>query len=416
MSDRPHVVILGCGFGGLGACHQLSKAPVDITLIDKNDYHTFQPLLYQVATAELDASTVGYPIRDLLHKHDNLRFHQSAVTGINLQDKLVQVEGMSPLKFDYLVIGLGAVVNFFGVPGAPEHAFPLYSLEHAVHLKKHILEVLEAADEDPGLVDHGAINIVVVGGGPTGVETAGALTDLFSVEFSQDYPNLPIDKARVILVDVSPNLLGPFKEKLRDYTKSVVEDLGVELHLENQVVEVAEDHVKLKSGETIDTRTVIWAAGLQANPIAKSLGVELGRGGRVPVEADLSLAGHPETFVVGDIALMTDAKTGNVLPQLGSVGIQAGKHAGDNILKLVEGDATTPFHYRDKGTMATIGRNAAVAELPGGITLTGELAWLAWGAVHLALLTGTESRASALVDWSWELFTHQRSKRINVDA
>lgn len=415
MSDRPHVVILGCGFGGVGACHRLVKAPVDITLIDKNDYHTFQPLIYQVATAELDASTVGYPIRDLLHKHENVRFHKAAVSGVDLAKKTVQLDGAAPLNYDYLIVGLGAQVNFFGVPGAAEHAYPLYTIEHAVRLKKHILEVLEAADKDPKLVSDGALNIVVVGGGPTGVETAGALTDLFSVEFSQDYPNLPIDKARIIIVDAGPALLGPFKKPLQEYTKQAVEALGVELHMQNQVVEVTPEHAILKSGETIPAHTVIWAAGLQANPVAKSLGIELGRGGRIPVEADLSLPGHPEVFVVGDISQATDAKTGQVLPQLGSVGIQAGTQAGANILELIAGKPTTPFHYRNKGTMATIGRNAAVAELPGGITLTGELAWLAWGAVHLALLTGTESRASALVDWSWELFTHQRSKRIAID-
>lgn len=415
MSDRPHVVILGCGFGGVGACHRLSKANVDITLIDKNDYHTFQPLIYQVATAELDASTVGHPIRDLLHKHDNVRFHKAIVSGVDLEKKTVQIEGSDPLKYDYLIIGLGAQVNFFGVPGADEHAYPLYTIEHAVRLKKHILEVLEAADKDPSLVDDGALNVVVVGGGPTGVETAGALTDLFSVEFAQDYPNLPIDKARIIIVDAGPALLGPFKPNLQEYTKQAIEALGVELHLQNQVVEVTPSHAVLKSGETIPTHTVIWAAGLKANPVAQSLGVELGRGGRVPVEADLSLAGHPEVFVVGDISQATDAKTGQVLPQLGSVGIQAGTHAAVNIMKSVDGKPTEPFSYHNKGTMATIGRNAAVVELPGGITLTGELAWLAWGAVHLALLTGAESRASALVDWSWELFTHQRSKRIDIE-
>jgi len=416
MSERPHVVVLGCGFGGMGAIHRLGDAAVDITLIDQNDYHTFQPLLYQVATAELDASTVGYPIRDLLHKHNNLRFHQAMVTGVDLENKTVEVEGMTSIAYDYLLIALGAQVNYFGVPGAAEHAFPLYSLKQAVQLKSHILETLDAADRDPSLIEDGAMNVVVVGGGPTGVETAGALTDLFSHEFSQDYPNLPIDKARIILVDAGPALLGPFKEKLQQYTMQTVEKLGVELHMKEHVVEVTPDSATLKSGDPIKTRTVIWAAGLQACPVVRSLGVELGRGGRVPVEADLSLAAHPEVFVVGDNALATDANTNKVMPQLGSVAIQCGTHAGENILKRIEATPTEPFRYHDKGTMATIGRDAAVVELPGGMTLTGEVAWLAWGAVHLALLTGVESRASALVDWSWALFTHHRSKRIHVDA
>lgn len=416
MSDCPQVVIVGCGFAGLGAVHRLRKAAVDVTLVDKNDYHTFQPLLYQVATAELDASTVGYPIRDVLHKYDNLRFHQTSVSGIDLQNKQVQAEGLAPLGYDYLIVGLGAQVNYFGVPGAAEHALPLYTLEHAVRLKKHLLKVLEAADKNPAMIDQGALNVVVVGAGPTGVETAGALADLFSVDFAEDYPNLPIDKFRIILVDGGPNVLHPFKEKLQEYANKTLQKLGVELRLGEHVVEVAADHAKLKSGEQINTQTLIWAGGLHANPLAEALGKELDRGGRVAVGPDLSLPDHPEVFAVGDIAQMTDAKSGNVLPQLGSVALQAGTHAGANVVRLSQGKPTEPFRYHNKGTMATIGRGAAVAELPGGIDLTGEVAWLTWGAVHLALLTGAESRASAVVDWTWGLFTRDRGKRIDVDA
>jgi NADH:quinone reductase (non-electrogenic) len=416
MGDRPRVVIVGCGFAGLGAVHQLRNAPVDVTLVDKNDYHTFQPLLYQVATAELDASTVGYPIRDVLHKYDNLCFHKAAVTGVDLDKKQVQAEGIEPLAYDYLVVGLGALVNFFGVPGAAEHAMPLYTLEHAVRLKKHLLAMLEAADKNPALIDQGTLNVVIVGAGPTGVETAGALTDLFSIDFAEDYPNLPIDKFRIILVDGGPNVLHPFKEKLQDYTHKTLEKLGVELRLGEHVVEVTDKSATLKSGDVIETQTLIWAGGLHANPLAESLGKELDRGGRVPVGPDLSLPGHPEAFAAGDIAQMTDAKTGKVLPQRGSVALQAGTHAGTNVARLVAGKSTEPFAYHDKGTMATIGRGSAVAELPRGVELTGEVAWLMWGAVHLALLTGAESRASVMVDWTWSLFTHDRGKRIDIDS
>jgi NADH:quinone reductase (non-electrogenic) len=416
MSDRPQVVVIGCGFAGLGAVHRLRDAPVDVTLVDKNDYHTFQPLLYQVATAELDDSTVGYPIRDVLHKYDNLRFHKAAVTGIDLAKKQVQAEGLAPLGYDYLVVGLGAQVNYFGVPGAAEHAFPLYTLEHAVRLKKHILEVLEAADKNPALMDKGALNVVIVGAGPTGVETAGAMADLFTAEFVEDYPNLPIEKFRIVLVDGGPNVLHPFKEKLQEYTKKTLEKLGVELHMGEHVVEVTPERATLKSGEQIETQTLIWAGGLRANPLAEALSKELDRGGRVAVGPDLSLPDHPDVFAVGDIAQMTDTGSGNVLPQLGSVALQAGTHAGANVACRVAGQPAATFKYHDKGTMATIGRGAAVVELPGGIDLTGEVAWLTWGAVHLALLTGAESRASALVDWTWGLFTHDRGKRIDVDA
>jgi NADH dehydrogenase len=330
-------VILGCGFAGQGAALKLKDAPVKVTIIDQNDYHTFQPLLYQLATDEMGPSQVGFPIRELMHRMDNAVFHQAKVSGIDLAQKLVQVEGMEPIPYDYLVVGLGAVVNFFGTKSAQENAFPLYTLRDAVRLKNHILQTLEATDKNPALVDEGALTFSVVGGGPTGVETAGALSELMHAVAEKDYPNLPIkEKSQVILLEAGPHLLGPFKPKLQDYAKKALEKLGVTVRVVQIVSEVAPTQITLKSGEVIKTRTLVWGAGIQANPLAKMLGVEPVKGGRIPVNADLSLAGHPEVFVVGDIAMITDDKTREQLPQLGSVAQQAGRHVSDNITHVAQ--------------------------------------------------------------------------------
>ncbi|MCA9102484.1 MAG: NAD(P)/FAD-dependent oxidoreductase [Planctomycetales bacterium] len=415
MADRPRVVILGCGFGGMGASHSLRDVAADVTLLDKNDYHTFQPLLYQVATATLEPETVGHSIRELVHDHSNFRFHQTTVTGVNLADRTVEVEDMPPIPYDYLIAALGARVNFFGVEGAQEHSFPLYTLKDAVQLKNHVLRAFEEADKNPDLTDHGALNIVIVGGGPTGVETAGALAELFSMDFVDDFPDLPVNEGRIILVDGAPAVLHAFNDDLRAYAKDALEQRGVELRLGQHVTSVGPESVTLQSGEQIKTRTVIWAGGLQASPLAKWLGIEPGRGGRVPVRADLSLDGHPEVFVVGDVAQAEDSETHEVLPQLGAVALQAGKSAGRNVLNCIEGKPTEPFHYRDKGFMATIGRGAAVAQMPFGVSLRGTMAWLAWGSVHLALLTGWESRMATVIDWFWDLFQREHGKRIHVE-
>jgi len=277
-----------------------------------------------------------------------------------------------------------------------------------------VLDAWEAADRDPTLVDAGALNVAIVGGGPTGVESAGALAELYGHDFVKDYPGVPRDKARIVLLEASPDLLGMFRSDIRAYARRALTDRGVEVRTGEVVAKVEPDQVTLKSGEVIPTRTLVWGAGLAANPLVKTLGVELQHGDRVPTQPDLSLAGHPEVFVVGDIAWTTAAGDARALPQLGSVALQAGEHAAHNIAHLVAGEPTEPFHYHDKGTMATIGRGAAVAQTRGGRTLKGRTAWLAWGAVHLALLSTGEDRAKAVVDWTWSGFNHERSGRINV--
>jgi NADH dehydrogenase len=382
--------------------------------VDGNDYHTFQPLLYQVATDLLERSSVGHALRDLFHEQPNARVHQATATAVDLEGKRVDFDEMAPLDYHYLVLALGAKVNFFGVGGAAEHAFPLYTLADAVRLKDHILERWEAADRDPALVEDGALNVVIVGGGPTGVESAGAIAELYRSNFAEDYPDIAQDDVRLTLVEATPEIFAMFKPKLRKYAKETLEERDVEVLNGEVVSAIAPTRVTLKSGDELKAHTLVWGAGLQANPIAKSLGVELERADRIPVAPDLSVAGHPEVFAVGDIAWITDTKTDEVLPQLGGVALQSGECAGENIAHLIAGKKTKPFAYHDKGTMATIGRGAAVMQTSHGHTMTGEMASLAWGAVHLALLSTGEDRAKAVVDWTWAGFTHERAARITV--
>ncbi len=409
-------MVLGGGFGGIGAANKLSKSNADVVLVDGHDYHTFQPLLYQVATGLLDQPAVGHPIRDLFHKQDNVRIHQDRVTGIDLDAREVRFEELEPERYDYLVLALGAEVNYFGVDGAAEHAFPLYTLADAVRLKDHVLERWEAADRKPQLIDDGALNMVVVGGGPTGVETAGAMAELYNGVFREDYPDVSPDQARLVLVEASPEIFSMFKEDIRTYAQEALEKRGVEVMTGEVVESITPERVTLKSGTVLPAHTLVWGAGLQGNELVRSLGLDLERGNRLAVDEELRLAQHPEVYAVGDIAAITDAKTGQVLPQLGSVALQSGEHAGETIAHRVAGKETKPFKYHDKGTMATIGRGAAVVQMLGGRTMKGKKAQAAWGTVHLALLPTNQDRAKAVVDWAGAGLTHQRSGRIRVET
>jgi NADH:ubiquinone reductase (H+-translocating) len=413
-AERPRVLILGGGFGGIGAARALKDVEADVVLVDEHDYHTFQPLLYQLATDLLETSEVGHPLRDLFHEQPNVAVHEDSVTAVDLARRRVHFAEMAPLDYDYLVLALGARVNFFGTDGAPEHAFPMYTLADAVRLKEHVLRRWEAADKDPALVDDGALNIVVVGGGPTGVESAGALAELYRGDFVKDYPALPHEKAHVILVEAGPALLTMFKSDIQKYTTKALEERGVDILLGEMVESISPTRVKLKSGQVLNAHTLVWGAGLQASPIADELGVALEKGNRVVAGPDLSIEGYPEVFAVGDMAWITDTKTKRVLPQLGSVALQAGERAGGNIARLIAGKETEPFVYHDKGTMATIGRAAAVVQFHRGRTMKGKAASLAWGTVHLALLSTGEDRAKAIVEWTWAGFTHERPGRITV--
>jgi len=287
-------------------------------------------------------------------------------------------------------------------------------MEDAVRLKEHILRTFEAVDKNPALVDQGALTFCVVGGGATGVEIAGALSELLHFELAKDYPNLPVKQAKVFLYERSPHLLPPFAPKLRVYAQKALEERGVKVQTGTGVSKIGPVSIELSTGATVKTQTLIWAAGLLANPIVSSMGVELVHGGRIPVGSDLQLKDHPGVFVVGDIAAMTDGKTGKVLPGLGATALQAGHHAGETIKHLLQGKQHEPFEYFDKGFMAQVGRGAAVVELPTGGTMTGTPAWLAWLGVHLALLNGAEEKTATFVDWGWNILTRKRGKRIVV--
>jgi NADH dehydrogenase len=413
---RPRILVLGGGFAGVGAAQKLEHADAEVVLVDRHDYHTFQPLLYQLATGLIETTAVGHSLRDLLERQENTSVHRATVSALDLDAREVRFEELSPMTYDYLVLALGAEVNFFGTEGAADHSYPMYTLPNAVRLKDHLLERWEAAERDPALVEDGALNIVIVGGGPTGVETAGAVAELYRADLAKDYPTLPQEQARVTLVEAGPELFSMFKPKLREYTTKALGDRTVEVRTGAMVSSISPTRVTLKSGEELKTHTLVWGAGLQGNRLVQTLGAELQRGNRLGVGADLTLPDHPEVYALGDIAAITDAKTEQVLPQLGSVALQSGEHAGESIARRIAGKEPKPFKYKDKGTMATIGRRAAVVQMLGGRTMTGTKAQLAWGTVHLALLPTNEDRAKAVVDWAGAGFTHQRVGRIRVES
>ena len=413
MSKYPHVVIVGAGFGGLGVAEQLAHVPVEVTLIDRHNYHTFHPLLYQVATSLLNAEDVGAPVRSMFRHRENVNFRLGKVTGIDVPGRKITMDDGDQITFDYLVLAGGSTVNYFGTPGAAEHAIPLYTLLNAVKLRNHVMQRFEAADRDPALIDDGALTFVIVGAGPTGVETAGALSDLFYNLLPKDYHALATEQARIILVEMGQEVLAAFKQNLREYARNELEERRVEVRLGEAVAEVGPTSVKLKSGEEIKAHTLVWAAGVKVNPLASLLGMPQGRGGRVKLNPDLSVPDHPDVFVVGDMGEVTSE--GQVLPQLGSVAMQSGEHVGRQIARRIAGEEPQPFKYWDKGFMATIGRGSAVVEFPNKRTLHGPLAYFAWLGVHLALLSGMRNRIETLWNWGWSALTHDRAARIIIE-
>jgi NADH:ubiquinone reductase (H+-translocating) len=412
MGVRPHVVIVGAGFGGLAVARHLDKLPVEVTLIDRQNFTTFQPLLYQVATSGLNAADVAHPVRGLFHRQRNLHVQRGEVTGVDWDRRHVRLADDRTVAFDHLVLAVGAVATWFGVPGAAEYATPLYTLDDAVQVRNHVLERFEAADADPALVDTGELTFVVVGGGPTGVETAGALAELFSVVFRRDYPALNVGRARVILVEARDHLLEPFHAASRRAALDTLRARQVEVRLDETVAEVAPDHVRFVSGEVLPTRTVIWAAGVRAHPMAAALGLPTNGSGRVEVDDDLSVPGHAGVWAVGDVAAPRDHRGRGTLPQLAPVAMQSGAHVARQIGRTLEGRPTQPFRFHDKGTMATIGRRSAVAELPGRIRLRGTIAWFAWLGLHLLYLAGVRNRLSVLLNWAWGYLTWDRGPRL----
>ncbi len=411
---NPKVIIIGAGFAGLNAAKQLKDAPVDILMIDKNNYHTFQPLLYQVATAGLEVGDIAHQVRGIFKNQSNFRFRQAEVSNIDWQSKEVILKDNNRLAFDYLIIAAGAIYNNFGVQGVYEHSFLLKSLPEAANIRSHILKQFELASAKPELQETGTLNFVIVGGGPTGVEMAGALSELFDRVLPKDYPELDLSKAKIILVEMTDKLLAPYSTETQIYTKETLEKYGVELRFNTTVAAIHKDKIDLKNDKSIATNTVIWAAGIRAHPLVETLKLELDKGYRVKVNPDLSVPEKPYVFIAGDIAAGKN-NLGDLLPQVATVAIQQGKHAAKQIMRLIEQKRTKTFRYFNKGNMAIIGRNAGVAELSqtlGGFHLRGFLGWMAWLFIHLIYLPGHQNRVNAFANWAYNYFTFDRHVRL----
>jgi NADH dehydrogenase len=411
------VVVIGCGFAGLNAARRLAGQPVQVTLIDQHNFHTFQPLLYQVATAGLDTADVAYPVRTIFRRQHNLVFRHDRVTSVDVEGRHVTVADGTQIDFDYLILGTGATAGFFGITGAAENSRPLYTLSDARRLRNDFLGTLEAADAHPEKYDGGAPTFVVVGGGATGVETAGALVELLAVSVHQDRLRIDPRRTRVVLLDAADSLLAGFTEALGRYALATLTSRGVIVRLGAAVQEVTPAGVRLADGEWIEAAAVVWAGGVTVEgTLAASLPVGHGRGGRVDVNDDLSLTDHPEVFVVGDAAAVPQAPgRPERCPQLAQVAIQSGRHAGRQIVRLRAGQPTEPFTYKNKGMMAAIGRRAAVTELPDGLVMRGTLGWLAWLGLHIAYLIGFRNRLIVLLNWWWRYVNWPGGPRL-IDA
>ncbi len=410
---RTRVVIVGGGFAGVACALKLVSDPtVDVTLVDRNNYHQFQPLLYQVATSQLAASDVAYPLRAVARKHSNFDVKLGEVVAVDPVAKSVTTARGETYSGDYLVLAAGSQPFFFHTPGADEHAFPLYSLDDARRLRTRIISLFEEADRDPSLIDKGALRFVVVGGGPTGVEVAGALSEMINTTLASEFHELAVGRAKVTLVDHGHALLKMFSHKSHDYVSGVLHRDGVELRMGTGVTEVGPGHVVLSDGNTLATHCVIWGGGLQAAPVAAASDLPRSRGGRVDVGPDLTVAGYQGVYVAGDIANVP-SPDGQTFPQLGSVAMQTGAQAGANILRQIRGEAPQPFHYLDKGSMAMIGRGSAIAVVPlGHHELHGAVAFAAWLGVHAALMSGFRNRINAFVDWGWDYFSAARGPQV----
>ena len=400
-----HVVIVGGGFAGVACAQQLARNhDVHVTLVDQHNYHQFQPLLYQVATAQLAPEDVGFSLGRIFHKSTNIDIKMAQVNAVDPKARSVSTKEGQLYQGDFLVLAAGAQANFLGIPGADTNSFPLYSLVDAERLRSRLLALFEDANREPELIEQGALNIVIVGGGATGTEVAGAVADMLHSVAPAKYESL-VKATHIYLIEHGPTLLAPFSAKAHDYASKVLQRGGVILKLNTDVKEVHQGHVVLSDGSTIKSRCVIWGAGLKAATVANDLGLPQGRGGRIEVEHDLSVKGFPGVYAVGDFASIA-GKDGNALPQLGSVAQQSGMAAAKNILADIEGTPRTPFHYHDKGIMAMIGRNAAIAEVgEHRHELEGVAAYSMWLGVHVALLSGLRVKVETFVDWVWNYFS-----------
>jgi NADH dehydrogenase len=404
---KPQVVVVGSGFGGLNCTRQLAQQAVDVTVVDRDNYHGFWPLLYQVATGGLGPEDIARPARALYSDRANVTCRMGTVNSVDLDQHVVGIEGQADLAYDYLVLAAG-------IPGVAEHCFPLKTLPDAVRLRNHLLTSWEEADAAMGRDADAALTVVLIGGGPTGVELAGAISELMSVNLARDYRHLDATRARIVLVEMTEHLLSGFASRLQRNALRTLKQKGVEVRFGTKLVSASATGVRFADGTDVEAATVIWTAGVAANPLANQIIGPKGRGGAVAVEPDLSIPGHPEVFVVCDLAARA-GKDGQPLPQVAQVAIQGGRHAARQVARLERGEPTKPFVYHDHGTMATIGRRDAVAQLPGGITLTGTFGWLAWLGVHLVFLVGFRNRAVVLVSWAYNYLTWDRSARLILE-
>jgi NADH dehydrogenase len=404
----PRVVIVGGGFGGLYAARALRRAPVDVTVVDRRNHHLFQPLLYQVATAALNPSDIAAPIRHVLRHQRNTRVLLAEATAVDPVRKCVRLAD-GELPYDFCIVATGATHSYFGHDEYESLAPGLKSIEDALEMRRRVLLAYEAAERTSDANERRAwLTFVVVGGGPTGVELAGALAEIARYALEGDFRSIQPRDARIVLVEGLPRVLQMFPPELSAKAVVQLERLGVEVRTDTMVTNVDETGVRFQDHH-IEARTVLWAAGVAASPLARSLGVPLDRAGRVRVLPDLSIPGHPETFVIGDLAIVE--QDGKPVPGLAAAAVQEGPHAARNIVRAVRGEAPEPFHYVDKGILATIGRKAAVASF-GRVRLSGLVAWLTWLFVHIFLLIGFRNRFVVMFSWAWTYVTHQRGARL----
>lgn len=411
MKLRRHVVIVGGGFGGLACAKSLSRAPVHVTLLDKSNHYLFQPLLYQVAMAGLSTAEIAVPIRSVLRNQQNARVLLAEVASVDIGARRVLLSDSTALEYDFLVLAQGAENHYFGNDAWAKVAPGLKDLDDAIEIRRRVLLAFEAAErEDDPELRRRHLSFVVIGGGPTGVELAGAIAELATYVLSRDFRSIQPDATRVVLVEGSPRVLPSFDPSLSERARQSLEAMGVEVRTETRVTTIDTAGVTA-NGERIEASTVLWAAGVRAVKLGATLGVPLDRQGRVPVAADNSVPGHPEVFCIGDAACFIPEGESAALPGVSPVAMQQGRFVARQIARSIEGAARERFRYVDRGIMATIGRSRAVARI-GRLKLSGFLAWLAWLLLHIAYLIDFRNRLVVLFDWAWSYFTYQRGSRL----
>ncbi|NWG06409.1 MAG: NAD(P)/FAD-dependent oxidoreductase [Chloroflexi bacterium] len=406
----PHIVIVGAGFGGMEVARNLKNAPVQITLIDRHNYHLFQPLLYQVAIAGLVPSQIAYPLRTIFRRQKNLTFQMGEVTSIDFESRYVKMDG-SIIAYDHLILAVGGQTNFFGMSSVEQNGFQLKDIQSAVNTRNHLLKIFEDASREADAEKRRAmLTFVVVGGGPTGVETAGALAELITHVMAKDYPHMSLKEVRVLLLEAGNSVMPAYPEELRKATFDLLRSKKVEVMLNAKLTNYNGQRVTLANGETIATQTLIWTAGVRASEITDRLGVQQAGSGRVRTDAYLRIPSHPEVFVIGDAAYLENGN-GQPLPMLSTVAIQQGKVTAQNIQKILKGQKPEPFHYKDPGLLATIGRNAAVARI-WGLSFSGFIAWVIWVFLHIYRLIGFRNRLLVLINWAWEYLFYENQVRL----